>query len=317
MLRMNKIKNITYVILLIVFGSTYAQQDAQYTQYMYNTLAVNPAYAGTRDVFSALLLHRSQWVGLEGAPKTQSFNLHSPVSKRLGIGLSVVNDEIGSGIIKETNFDIAVSYAIDVSYNSKLSFGIKGGGHILNIDFTELIGYYDELGDLPNVDNKFSPNVGAGLYFYSDKFYFGLSAPNLLETTHFDKSEKDGSKSSYIATERINYYIMMGYVFDINERLKLKPSFLVKAVSGAPIQTDVSLNLLYNEKFTLGAAYRLEAAVSALAGFQISDKLMLGLAYDRETTELGDATFNNGSFEVFLRFELFSRVRQLITPRFF
>ncbi len=307
-----------YIILVVLvfagFQLLSAQQDAQYTQYMYNTISVNPAYAGSRGVLSIAALHRSQWVGLDGAPTTQTINIHSPVSNRVGLGLSLVHDEIGNGTNQDTYIDGAFSYTIPVSEEGKLSFGLKAGGHFLNVDFTKLRNYGAE-SNLPNIDNKFSPNFGAGVYYHTDHFYSGLSVPNFLETEHFDSS--DGDSSSFLAAERLNIYFITGYVFDLNPNLKLKPAALVKAVKGAPLQVDASATFLINDKFSLGAAYRWDAAVSLLAGFQLSDQLMLGLAYDREVTDLGATQFNDGSFEVFLRYEFLTRYKKVITPRFF
>tara|TARA_R110002033_G_scaffold28871_7_gene64958 strand:- start:94853 stop:95785 length:933 start_codon:yes stop_codon:yes gene_type:complete len=309
-------KKYILIILLIITGLELAnaQQDAQYTQYMYNTLAVNPAYAGSRGVFSIGALHRSQWIGLDGAPTTQTLNFHTPVSNRVGLGLSIVNDEIGNGTNQDTYIDAAFSYSIPTSENSKLSFGLKAGGHLLNIDFAKLRNYGAE-SNLPNVDQKFSPNFGAGIYYHTQQFYAGLSVPNFLQTEHFDSS--GSNSSSFLAEERMNFYLITGYVFDLNPNLKFKPAALLKAVKGAPLQADFSANFLINDKFSLGAAYRWDAAVSALAGFQISDQLMLGLSYDREVTDLGATRFNDGSFEVFLRYEFLTRYKKVLTPRFF
>lgn len=309
-------KKYIVILLFIIAGleTVTAQQDAQYTQYMYNTIAINPAYAGSRGVFSIGALHRSQWVGLDGAPTTQTLNFHSPVSNRVGLGLSIVNDEIGNGTNQDTYFDAAFSYTIPVSKTGKLSLGLKAGGHFLNIDFSQLRGYGLE-NNLPNIDNKFAPNFGAGVYYHTDQFYAGLSVPNFLQTEHFDNSGTNSS--SFLAEERMNIYFITGYVFDLNPNLKFKPAALVKAVEGAPLQIDASANFLINDKFSLGAAYRWDAAVSLLAGFQISDQFMLGLAYDRETTDLGASRFNDGSFEVFLRYEFLTRYKKVITPRFF
>ena len=224
-------------------------------------------------------LHRSQWVGLDGAPVTQTLNFHTPVSNRVGLGLSIVNDEIGNGTNQDTYFDAAFSYSIPTSETGKLSFGLKAGGHFLNVDFTKLRNYGAE-SNLPNIDHKFSPNFGAGVYYHTQQFYAGLSVPNFLQTEHFDNS--GNNSSSFLAEERMNFYFITGYVFDLNPNLKFKPAALVKAVKGAPLQLDASANFLINDKFSLGAAYRWDAAVSLLAGFQISDQFMLGLAYDRE-----------------------------------
>ena len=297
----------------------FSQQDAQYTQYMYNTISVNPAYAGSRGVMSITGLHRSQWVGLEGAPRTQTLGFHTPLgeSQKVGLGVSLVNDEIGP--TQETYIDIDFSYTIPTSEQGKLSFGLKAGGHLLDVNFDKLSRF--NISDprfTNNIDNKFSPNVGIGVYYYTQKFYAGLSVPNLLETDHFDENNLDTSKgASVIAEERANYYFITGYAFDLNEHLKFKPALLTKLVFGAPLQVDISGNFLLYEKLTLGAAYRWSAAVSGMVGFQISDQLMVGFAYDKETTELGNTLYNDGSYEVVIRFELFKKYNRLLTPRFF
>ncbi|MDB4292956.1 type IX secretion system membrane protein PorP/SprF [Maribacter sp.] len=307
---------LTIAFLTVSIWGLRAQQDAQYTQYMYNTVAVNPAYAGSRGLLSITALHRSQWMGLDGAPTTQTLNLHTPISQRIGIGLSIVNDEIGNGTNQDTYFDGVFSYTVPVSQQGKLSFGLKAGGHLLNIDFSKLQNYTNEpnASGLSNIDRKFSPNFGAGIYYHTESFYAGLSVPNFLKTEHFDNS---GEGTSFLAQERMNIYLITGYVFDLNQRLKFKPAALVKAVQGAPLQVDISANFMLNENFTMGAAYRWNAAVSALFGFQLSDAFMVGLAYDRETTELGGAEFNDGSFEIMLRYEFKTRYKRVVTPRFF
>ncbi|MFV1447516.1 type IX secretion system membrane protein PorP/SprF [Maribacter sp. HS] len=307
---------ITLFLLVASFWTIRGQQDAQYTQYMYNTVAVNPAYAGSRGVLSIAALHRSQWVGLDGAPTTQTLNINSPISDRVGLGLSIVNDEIGNGTNQDTYFDAVFSYTVPTSEEGKLSFGLKAGGHFLNIDFNRLRNYDPSNAAVgqTNIDNKFSPNFGAGVYYHTEQFYAGLSIPNFLETEHFDSG---GNSNSYIAQERMNWYLITGYVFDINPDLKLKPALLFKAVEGAPLQADLSATVLLNDAFSLGAAYRWDAAMSALVGFQLNEKLMLGLAYDREITELGSTSFNDGSFEIFLRFEFLTRYKNILAPRFF
>jgi len=307
------------VLVLLVLGfyttTTYGQQDAQYTQYMYNTLSINPAYAGSRDVLSFVGLYRNQWVGLRGAPRTFTASLHSPVGERVGLGLNVTNDEIF--ISRETYIDADFSYTIDVSEKGQLAFGLKAGAHLLDIDSNRAYQGPYQNGDPDTqifIDNKFSPQFGLGAYYYTDKFYLGLSIPNMLETEHFDESSVLNN-SSATAKERMNFYAITGYVFDLNKSVKLKPALLTKVVDGAPLQVDLSASLLFNDKFHIGAAYRWSAAISGLVGFQINDQIMLGFAYDSETTEL--QRYNDGSFEFFLRFELFKNHDRLISPRFF
>tara|TARA_R110002049_G_scaffold58866_2_gene159598 strand:- start:15689 stop:16606 length:918 start_codon:yes stop_codon:yes gene_type:complete len=305
-------------MLFSMIAGLYAQQDAQYTQYMYNTMSVNPAYAGSRGQLSIAALYRSQWVGLEGAPKTQTLNLHSPIrNSRLGYGISIINDNIGDGVVQETQFDAVLSYTVDVSLDAKLSFGLKVGGNMLSLDFNGLNNFDAENIQGDNIDNKFSPNFGVGVYYHTDKFYAGLSAPNLVETQYFDNAQRDPNSVQFLSAERMNFYVITGYVFDLNNNFKFKPALLTKVVGGAPLQLDISASFLFNDKFSFGAAYRWDAALSGMVGFQLSDQFMVGLAYDRETTELGGTQFNDGSFEVFLRFELVKSFQRMVSPRFF
>lgn len=301
-----KTKLITLVLGLIGMMG-YSQQDSQYTQYMYNTININPAYAGSREVLSIFGLHRSQWIGLDGAPTTNAFSINSPIGdSSFGIGLSFVNDRIGPA--NESAISADLSYFIPMSENYKLAFGLKGTANLFSIDVNKLTIQHQNDPQFQNLDNDISPNVGAGIYLYSNKFYVGLSVPNFFETKRY----KDNSIS--ITQEKLHYYFITGYVFDLNENLKMKPSVLAKAVEGAPLQADGSLNFLIYDKLTLGAAYRWDAAWSAMAGFQISNSIFIGYGYDRETTRLQN--YNSGSHEVFLRFELFNNSKML-TPRFF
>ncbi|WP_394750412.1 PorP/SprF family type IX secretion system membrane protein [Spongiimicrobium salis] len=311
-----KLTGLRILFLSIFFtAGLYAQQDAQYTQYMYNTVSVNPAYAGSRGNISIGALHRSQWVGLDGAPKTQTFNIHSPIGYRgVGLGFSIVNDVIGP--TSETNFDIDFSYTIYLSTKNKLSFGLKGSANLLDIRFSELNqDFTNPNGPDPtlqfDIQNRLSPNVGAGVYLHNEKFYAGLSVPRFLETSHFDESSLSTAK------EQMNLYFITGYVFELNPLLKFKPTLLTKAVQGAPLQVDVSANFLIREKFVAGLAYRWDAALSAMAGFQVSNEFLIGIAYDKETTELGAARFNDGSFEVILRYDFARVIGNIKTPRFF
>ncbi len=302
-----------FAVLLFVPIGMSAQQDAQYTQYMYNTVSVNPGYAGSRGHISIAGLYRAQWVGLEGAPETQTLNLHTPIGYRgAGLGLSFVNDAIGP--TSETYIDLDLSYTIPTSLDAKLSFGLKASAHLLDVRFSEL---NQDTGTGPdptlqqNIDNRFSPNFGAGVYYHTERFYAGLSVPRILETTHFEESSLSTAK------EQMNFYFITGYVWDLNPFLKFKPSILTKAVQGAPLQLDISANFMFNEKFILGAAYRWDAAFSGMVGFQISDEFLIGLAYDREITELGATTFNDGSFEIILRYDFITVLDNLKSPRFF
>jgi type IX secretion system PorP/SprF family membrane protein len=294
-------------VLILTASASFAQQDAQFTQYMYNTINVNPAYAGSRGVMSIFGLHRTQWVGLDGAPVTNALSLNTPINNsNIGIGLSAINDRIGPTV--ENTLSVDVSYTVQTSETYKLSFGVKGTGNFFNLDASKLNPLVDNDPSLVNY-NKFSPNVGAGVYLHSDKSYIGVSVPNFIQSNRYD------SDNVAIFKERINYYLIAGHVFDLNPNIKFKPALLTKLVTGSPLQVDVSGNFMFYEKFVIGAAYRWDAAVSALAGFQITDGLYIGYGYDMETTKL--RKYNSGSHEVFLRFELFNNYNKIISPRFF
>ena len=312
-------KNINLIFLVFLLKLSflgYAQQDAQYTQYMYNTISVNPAYAGSRDAFSTAVLYRNQWVGVGGAPVNQTLSINSPIGRRnkVGLGLSVVNEKIGPA--SETYFDADFSYTIYTPSDGELAFGLKAGGNLLNIDFNRLNQYTNS--DIllsTNVEQNFSPNIGVGFYFHKEKYYVGFSIPKLIETEHFDINDNN-TANSFLAKDRVNYYLVGGYVFDVSYNVQFKPATLVKLVQGAPLQVDLSANFLINEKFQAGLAYRWSAALSALVGFQVSEKVYLGVAYDRETTELGNTQFSGGSYEFFLRYEIVKN-KNVVHPRFF
>ncbi|MAP80626.1 MAG: hypothetical protein CL526_06010 [Aequorivita sp.] len=306
------------LLILILLGtfSSKAQQDPQYTQYMYNTQVVNPAYAGNREVLSFGLLYRTQWVNFgDGAPNTGTFTVNSPIRENMGLGLSVVNDRIGPAI--ETNFNIDYSYSIQTSEDAKVSFGLKAGLDILDVDFSKLNIYNpnDPYFQENNIDNKLQPQIGAGVYYNTERFYVGLSVPNFLTTKHFDTGSIENTQVETTAAERMHYFLIAGYVFDLSDNVKFKPAALMKMVSGSPLQADVSANFLLYDRVTLGAAYRWSAAMSGLVGFQATDGIFIGFGYDYQTTDI--EAYSDGSYEVMFRFELFNRPERVLTPRFF
>lgn len=299
-----------FILIVSLFAGLYsfAQQDPQYTQYMYNTVNVNPAYAGSRGVTSIFGLYRAQWIGLDGAPETATVSLHAPVGKNVGLGFSVINDRIGPMDNNTLSGDF--SYTLKTSENWKLALGIKAKINLLNVDYNKLsIRIQDDVMFANNINNDFSPNVGAGLYWYSDRSYIGLSVPGFIETEHYSHNDLA------VVKERLHFYLIGGHVFNLSYDWQFKPAVMIKTVSGSPLQADVSANFLYDQKLTLGLAYRWDAAFSALAGFQITDGFFAGYAYDMETTRLQD--YNSGSHEIFLRFELFNKSKKIVNPRFF
>jgi len=287
-----------------------AQQDAQFTQYMYNTIEVNPAYAGSRGALSVFGLYRTQWVGLDGAPETSTFSVNTPLNNSdLGLGVSLVNDKIGP--TTENTLSADLSYTIPTSPDWKLSFGIKATANLFNLDINKLSMEDQNDQQFQNLKNRITPNVGAGIYYHSDRAYMGLSVPNFIETDRYN------SDDTAIFKDKINYYLIAGYVFNLDrlEYVKFKPALMAKMVEGAPLQVDVSGNFMFNDKFVLGLAYRWSASVSAMAGFQVSKGMYIGYGYDHETTQL--RKYNSGSHEIFLRFEFFNNYSKMISPRFF
>ena len=300
-------KTILTIICAFILQSMYSQQDSQYTQYMYNTPLVNPAYAGSRETITAFLLHRNQWVGLDGAPVTNNFSVNMPVGdSNFGIGLNFVNDKIGP--VNENEISADLAYFIQISENYKLSLGLKGTANLFQLDVNKLRIYDPADPQFQNMDTEFSPNVGAGLYLFSDKTYFGLSVPSFFESYRYNDNNIE------ITKEKMHFYFIAGHVFTLSDNIDFKPAVLSKIVEGAPLQADVTANFLFFDKLTLGAAYRWDASVSALAGFQISDSWFIGYGYDLETSKL--ANYNSGSHEIFLRYEFFNRSR-VSAPRFF
>ena len=298
------------IIVMFLFFTVVcsAQQDAQYTQYMYNTMAINPAYAGSRGALSVFGLYRTQWVGLDGAPETSTFAINTPLNNsNLGLGVSLVNDKIGP--TNENTLSADLSYSVPTSETFKLSFGIKATANLFNLDVNKLNPENQGDPQFQNLNNRITPNIGAGVYWHSDKAYLGLSIPNFIETNRFNDDD------TAIFKDKINYYLMAGYVFDLDYYIKFKPALLTKMVQGAPLQVDVSGNFMFNDKFVIGLAYRWSASVSAMAGFQITDGLYVGYGYDHETTNL--RRYNSGSHEVFLRFEFLNNYNRITSPRFF
>ncbi len=306
------IKETTTLLLLSAFFSitnVKAQQNPEYTQYMYNTITVNPGYTGSTGALEANLLLRSQWVGFSGAPKTGTFCIHSPLkNQKIGLGLNIISDEIGPS--SEQFITGNVSYTIQTSYKTKLALGVKAGARMLNIDWSKG-SFYDNDDVLlnNNIDNKIMPLLGTGAYLYSDNWYLGLSVPNFLRYDYYDDIQEA------VISDKLHYFLIGGYVFTLSDKLKFKPSVLVKAVGGSPLSTDVSANFLLQEKLTLGASYRWDDSVSALVGFQLSNSFFMGYSFDYTTTKLNK--YNDGTHEVILRYSFPQKTVAIKSPRFF
>lgn len=289
-----------------------AQQDPQYTQYMYNTMSVNPAYVGSKGHPVITGLARTQWVGFEGAPDTQTLSYDTPLGySSLGLGFNLVNDKIGPS--HEIYLDGNVSYTIETGQEGNLALGLKLGGRLLNLDWRLGKSVENDPNYTPdrNVVNKFFPTVGAGVYYHEPEWYIGLSVPNFLGSEHYDETKRDNYE---VSVERMHFFLITGYVFDLTEDIKFKPAALLKGVSGAPLSLDISANFLFNERFRAGLAWRWDDSIAALLGFQASDALHIGYAYDLTTSNYNVA--NSGTHEVLLRYEIFKEAR-MKSPRFF
>lgn len=305
-----KLKHLCTLIFLVqILINANAQQDPQYTQYMYNTMSVNPAYAGSSGHTIINALARTQWVGVEGAPDTQTLSFDTPLGfSGVGLGINLTNDRIGPA--NEIFLDINASYTVRTSDEGNLAFGLKLGGRHLNVDWSKgLVKDRDDKSLTGNI-NKLLPTIGAGIYYYTSNWYLGAAIPNFISTDHYDDSNNGGD----IAKERIHLFLIGGYVFNLNESIKFKPAFLTKIVSGAPLSLDVSANFLFNEKFTAGIAWRWDDSISALIGLQASRNLHIGLAYDLTTSNYSN--YNSGTYELMIKWEIFKEPA-MKSPRFF
>lgn len=289
------------VCLTFLSLQSYAQQDPQFTQYMYNMSIVNPAYAtADESMLNIGALYRTQWVGLEGAPRTGSFFAHTPINEKIEIGISFTNDNLGD-VVDENNIYADFAYVLPVGEESKLSLGLKAGLTFFNVDFNGFnLQSGNQATDVAFNENisKTYPNLGIGAFYFTDEYYLGLSAPNMLTTKHLES--ENGVKTTGV--QDIHYFFTGGYVFNINDDLKFKPAFMAKAVKGSPLALDITANVLINKRLEAGIGYRLDDAVSGLVNFKITPELKIGYAYDYTTTNLGD--FNSGSHEVFILFDI-------------
>ena len=299
------------VIALCLGASAMAQQDPQFTQYMFNMLALNPAYAGSADRLQIKALTRHQWVGFEGAPTTQTLTAHAPVwHESLCIGGTIMRDQHGP--VNQYGFNVDVAYRI-IMNKSKLSFGIKGGVNLFQGKFSELspLESNDQVFQA-DVSTKTDPQFGFGVMYYSDRGYIGLSTPKFLRTEFY---ETDSLAFVSETGQRPHWFLSAGYVFDLGTYTKLKPTVLLKAVNGAPMSFDVSANFLFYEKFWLGVMYRHEDAVGAMAQYLISDRFSIGYAYDFPLSPLRN--HSGGSHEIMIGLELGKKITGIRSPRYF
>ena len=295
----------------LTFLDVSAQQDPNYTQYMYNMSVINPAYAGSKETMSGGLLYRKQWVNIEGSPETATFFLHTPAGKNVGLGLSAINDKIGP--VEETNVYGDFSYTLNLGGESRLAFGLKGGATF------HKVGLYSDIGN-GNVPDPNDPafsqntsrtflNIGTGVFYYTNRFYAALSIPNMLKSKYLDYNGRQ------FGTETMHYFLTGGYVFDLTDNVKFKPFAMVKTAFNAPVSFDFSTNFLFYQKFEIGATYRKEDSFGAMVNYAITPNLRIGYAYDHVVSDLKVTT--PSSHEVILLFDLNFPKKVSQSPRYF
>ncbi len=306
----------TISLAFLIVSKAEAQQDPHYTQYMYNMNIMNPAYAGSKENLAVGLLYRMQWVDIEDAPKTGTLSIHSPVGKNVGLGLSAVTDKIGP--VEESNVYADVSYTLNLGGEHRLAFGVKAGATF------HKVGLYSDIaqpGYIPQPDdpafsediNNTYINVGAGLFYYTQNYYLALSVPNMLKAKHLDIT--DNGQERQFGSETQHYFLTGGYVFDLNQNIKFKPSFMLKSAFEAPTSLDVSANFLFWERFEIGATYRLEDSFGGMVNFAVTPNIRVGYAYDHIVSDLNFVT--PASHEFMLLFDLNFPKKVSVSPRYF
>lgn len=287
-----------------------AQQDPMFTQYMFNPLSINPAYAGSADMFSAAVIYRNQWVNFDGAPITQTFTMHTPLKREsISVGLSAINDSHGP--VDQTGFYADVSYRLFLD-KSKLAFGLKGGLNLFSADLLSLNPLEDnDVVFASNISSELLPNFGFGIMWYSKRYYLGVSAPKLLENELLSGDIPSFNNN----TESRHMFLIAGMVFDINHYVKFKPSIMLRAVEGAPLSGDITANFLFYDRFWAGAMYRHQDAVGALFQYEIKRTFRVGYSYDYTLSEI--ANYSNGTHEIMIGLDLGRKPEADLSPRYF
>jgi type IX secretion system PorP/SprF family membrane protein len=310
---MKKVIILSAIALTLASGKIFAQQDPQFSHYMYNTVSVNPAYAGSRDVLNITGLHRSQWIGLDGAPTSQTLSMNTPLrNRKMGVGLSVVNDKIGP--LNQTFIYADYSYNVSLTKTMKLAFGLKAG---VNWFQPKISGLETVQGNDPSFVNStletvVKPNVGAGIYLHSEKFYVGASAPRLMQNKF---NLGSGNTDTTSVKELRHLFIIAGYIWPVNRQLKLKPAAQVKMVQNAPISIDGTLEAIIHDKFSIGAGIRVGDSYYGMVGYQFTNQFRAGFAYDYSSTKLRNV--NNGTVELMLSYDFIFNNDKLRSPRYF
>jgi type IX secretion system PorP/SprF family membrane protein len=290
--------------------SSPAQQDPMYSHYMYNTLIVNPGYAGSRDALTITALHRSQWVGFKEAPVTQTLTMHTPLSnEHLGIGLSVSNDKIGP--TNNTSVFANYAYIIKLTEKSKLAFGINAGVSIFQVNLnSRQLDVQNDPAFQNNINNQVTPNFGLGAYYSRERLYAGISVPNLLENSY------SAVNTVSLGMKQRHYFLIAGTVLNITDNLAFKPTILVKETAGAPVQADLTASFIIVKRLLVGIMHRTGDSFGGLAGFDITEQFHLGYSYDW-SFGIRTGSYNSGSHELVLRYDVLFNKKQIHSPRNF
>ncbi|MCB9188607.1 MAG: type IX secretion system membrane protein PorP/SprF [Flavobacteriales bacterium] len=298
-------------ILSVQYVQVKAQQDPMLSQYMFNGLFLNPAYAGSHRFFQSTLIYRRQWVNIQGAPQTFIAAVDGPVHReKMGLGLIIANDQIG--VTNQTDFLANYSYNLKLG-NGKLAFGIKAGVSQYRVKITDLT-YWDEEDPIyaGNINGEIIPKFGAGVYYHQEKWFAGISIPTLLA---YEKEYNFSININDASNLRRHLLITGGYVFTLNDNWKIKPSTLVKYTHAAPLQVDLNCNVLWKDMIWLGVSYRTGDSFVGMLEYQANDRFRIGYAHDFTTTQLRN--YSSGTHEIMVGFDFGKDFAKVRTPRFF
>jgi type IX secretion system PorP/SprF family membrane protein len=304
-------------LALLLFGiislTTYGQRDALYSQYMFNQLVINPAYSGSKDEMSLAVINRYQWTGLEGAPRTLTMSAHTPLrNEHVALGMYVYADHIGA----DNDLGVVGSYAYRVRLgNGKLSLGLQAGLSQVSIDWNKVTMHEeDDVVFTSRPQSSLKPDANFGLYYYTRNYYIGISSKHLFEN-QFGKVEHTDGTSTYSTLTR-HFYFMGGMALPVSDKIVFKPSTLIKYANNAPLNMDLNASFLFNGKIWLGASYRTgNNAMVFMIELQATSNLRIGYSYDASMGAL--KSYNGGSHEIMLGYDLNLFKPRVLTPRYF
>lgn len=306
-------KNLILIIASILFVSSnmHAQQDPMVSQYMFNGLYLNSAYAGSHDYWTSTLTYRNQWVGIDGAPETAIAAVDGPIaSKNMGLGFILLHDRIG--VTRQNSAIINYAYQIKTSENTKLALGVNAGFSQFSARLTDLTVWDEDKVFQNDITSKVLPRFGIGAYYFGKKHYVGLSIPTLFAYQKDMDFNLDLSRASFL---RRHYLLTAGYVFDVSKDVKLKPSILLKYVENAPLEADFNLSAVYKDKFWIGTSFRTYDAVAIILEYQTNNYFRVGYAYDITVSKL--RSYTTGSHEIMIGIDFGKELNKVKTPRYF